>query len=143
MSETVDLVVLTADGRKMRLNADHVLGTHLTRRWHTVCVTIGAGTAESEVIDKRNYSMVGIVMPVVWTAASLGVKVCPTAGGLFQQLRDESDALIELASPAAGRSYTFPVKLAPWPYFKLWSQNGAGVDANQAADVQITVVLMS
>lgn len=82
-----------------------------------------------------------VLMPAAWTAANIGFKVCDTEGGTYLPLyQDDGSTLVEIASPAADTAYTLPAELAGATWVKLWSQDGAGSDTNQAAERSLTVV---
>lgn len=104
------------------------------RQNSTQTANMPTGTALSAEIDKRGYAGGLIHMPAAWTAASVGFYVSPTTGGTFQPLYDYYNSLAQIASPAQGKSYDLPPQLFAVRYFKIWSQNGSGVDTNQTRD---------
>jgi hypothetical protein len=105
--------------------------------------TIANGAAVSGAIDVSRYSGMQVFMPAAWTAANIGFAVCATEDGTFVQLNDKTDAIVEIASPAVDLAYAAPVEIFPSMFLKLWSQDGAGSDTNQAAARTLTVVLKS
>lgn len=106
-------------------------------------VTIAINTAISGAIDVSRYSGMQVFMPAVWTSANIGFKVCATEGGTYVQLNDKDDALVEIASPTAAIAHNAPSEIFPSLWLKLWSQDGAGSDTNQAAARTLTLVLKS
>ena len=101
--------------------------------------TIASGAAVSGAIDVSRYSGMNIQMPSTWTAASIGFQVCDTEGGTFLPLYDATGTLVQIASPAASKAYSAPAELFAAIYVKLWSQDGAGSDTNQAAARTLTL----
>lgn len=97
-------------------------------------VTIPAGEALSTgIIDFTSHTMGILHMPAEWTAASIGFHVRSSRDGSFLPLYDENGTLVQIASPTINLAYIFPPELAGVLFFKLWSQNGSGIDADQAS----------
>ena len=105
-------------------------------------VTIPAGEALSTgVIDFTSHTMGILSMPAELTALSIGFHVSSRRDGDFLPLYDENGSLVQISSPSINRAYILPPELAGVLFFKLWSQNGSGIDTNQAAGRVIAVVL--
>lgn len=102
--------------------------------------TIPISTALSDVIDFRGVSFMQIVMPAAWTAADLGFYVSATRDGTFGMLQDSGATRIECTGVAVNLRMQCPNTIAGSAFLKLWSQN-AGVDANQAAERAIQIIL--
>ena len=100
---------------------------------------IASGASLSGAIDMRKLTMGVLHMPAAWTAASIGFHVCSTQGGSFQPLYDKNGSLVQISSPAAACAYVLPADLAGCHWIKLWSQDGAGSGANQAAARSFTL----
>ena len=96
-----------------------------------------------QAIRMRNYAYLGVIMPALWTAASLGFKVSNTSNGTFVALYDQDGVLVQIDSPSAALAYVAPPEVAAWNYVKLWSQDGAASDEAQAADRIFLVGLKS
>jgi hypothetical protein len=103
--------------------------------------TIASGGNLSDAFDFRAYTMGLIHMPAAWTAASIGFKVCNTAGGTYLPLYDKNGSLVQITSPAASKAYALPAELAGAHFVKLWSQDGTGSNSNQAAARTLVVDL--
>ena len=106
-------------------------------------MTIANGAALSDAFDMRDYAGGHVYMPAAWTAANIGFKVCPSSGGTYLPLYDASGAIIEIASPAVDKAFQFPRDLFAATFVKLWSQDGAGADTNQAAARTLIIELKS
>jgi len=119
------------------------LDTDLLRLFATQTVTIAAGENASGTIDMRAYTMMIIQMPGLWTAADIGFQVSPNGTSGFQPLYDDLGNIVMVDGPAVNRSYQAPPELAGCGYVRLWSQNGAGVNVNQAGARSITITLKS
>ena len=115
----------------------------LLRQTKVENVTIAINTAISGAIDVSRYSGMQVFMPAAWTAANIGFKVCATESGTYVQLNDKDDAIVEIASPTAALAHNAPSELFPTMFLKVWSQDGAGSDTNQAAARTLTLVLKS
>lgn len=115
-----------------------------TRRRDSQSNTIASGAAISDVIDMRSWAGGSVLLPAAWTAANIGFKTCNTSGGTFAPLYDADGSIIEIASPAAAKVFTFPADVYnAGPFIKLWSQDGSGNDTNQAAARTLTVYLVT
>lgn len=115
----------------------------IDRVFTTVTVTIPAGANVSGTIDMRQYTMMIIQMPGLWTAADIGFHVSPNGTSGFQPLYDDLGNIVMVDGPAVNRSYQAPPELGGCGYVRLWSQNGAGVNVNQAGARSITITLKS
>jgi hypothetical protein len=108
-------------------------------------LTIAEGAAISDALDLGFDGARGAVVfvPGTWTAADIGFKV-DNGSGTFLPLRDEAAGLVMIDGPAASTAYALPEKLInSASKIKLWSQNGSGVDTNQAAERVLVVVVRS
>lgn len=110
-------------------------------------VTIASGAALSDAFDMRPYSGGVLQMPAAWTAAYIGFKVYHEATGTYLPLYDDNGALVLIGDtdgptqPTADNAYALPPALFGAHLVKLWSQDGAGVDANQGADADFVIAL--
>jgi len=107
-------------------------GSEVEYEGETASATIASGAALSGAIDKRGYSMVAVHMPAAWTAASLCLKASPTLAGTYSPVYDKTGAIYRVTAAAAICIVLDPVITAPLRFIKLWSENGAGADTNQA-----------
>lgn len=107
-----------------------------------VVVTIASGAAVSGEIDMHAWSGLSVTLPSAWTTAEIGLQTSVASGGTFTPVYDTDGTTLEIASPAASKTYVFP-ELGKYVarYIKLWSQNGSGVSVNQAAARTLTVNL--
>jgi len=138
-----NLEIATRSGAEGYVSQDHPVPAALTsdervgplgsirksRSWQT---TIANGEALSGVIDFRDVAGAILHMPGAWTAADIGFYVCDTPTGTFQALYDETNTIVMIDGPAAGRSHVVPVEVFAARYVQLWSQS-AGADENQGA----------
>jgi hypothetical protein len=108
--------------------------------YDTLTVTIAKDTALSGAFDTRQVTEIWLVTPAAWTAAVLGFKVCPTAGGTFAPLSDAAGALIGETLVTGGQQ-PVPAGVVGAGFVKLWSHDGAGANVNQAAARTFTVIL--
>jgi hypothetical protein len=104
-------------------------------------VTIPNGVHTSDAIDIRRHTMFTLRLPAVWTAASIGFKAAENGAGPYYILYEDDGTLMQVAGPVALRAYVLPDKIAAAHFIKLWSQNGAGANVNQAAARDIAVTL--
>jgi hypothetical protein len=95
----------------------------------------------STEFDMRKYAGGRVYMPDDWDSASIGFKVCSTRHGTYQIARDDDGNLIQIDSPVADNSYSFPAALWDAFYVKLWSQDGSGNDTAQTPARTFTVTL--
>ena len=115
-----------------------------TRRRTSVTATIASGAALSDAIDVGAYGAGIVIMPAEWTAADLGLQVCPTATGTFVPLLDTSNGYgtdVSVDAVAGAKAYPLPDYIFAAGYIKLWSHNGSGVAVNQDAERTFTVML--
>ena len=119
------------------------LASELFRACATQTITIAAGANASDTIDMRAFTMMIIQMPGLWTAADIGFHVSPNGSSGFQPLYDDLGNIVMVDGPAINRSYQAPPELAGCGYVRLWSQNGVGVNVNQAGARSITITLKS
>lgn len=113
------------------------IGERMERSYVEQVCRIGPNQAASEAddyIDMRHFGSGVVQMPGDWTAASLGFLVASQEDGVYQPLYDDDGNLIQIDSPAAGKSYTLPDKVGKVGYIRPWSQNGSGSDTNQTAE---------
>jgi hypothetical protein len=101
-------------------------------RTETVNIAIN-GNLSTEIIDMRDYSMLVVHMSAAWTAASIGFKVASEYSGTYAALYDDNGNLVQIDSPTAALVYSAPAEVAACRFVKLWSQNGTGTNAAQAA----------
>ena len=114
--------------------------TNIARQSATTTATIANGAAVSGAIDLRGYAGGLIRMPAAWTAAHVGFQVSDATAGTYVPLYDRDGALVTI-NVAVSRAYPLPAEAFGARYVKLWSQNGAGADANQGAARDIGVDL--
>jgi hypothetical protein len=101
-------------------------------------VTIANGQSVSGVIDLEDLSLVGLVMPAAWTAASLTLEGSYDGTNFFS-VYDESQE-VSLTSPSASRWIMLsPSKYANLRYLKLRSGTSGG-PVNQGQDSTITLI---
>jgi len=112
---------------------------NIFRKVKQYTATIASGAALSDEFRFDGFALAVIHMPSTWTAASIGFKVASASGGTFLPLYDEDGTLVQIDSPTADKAYVAPAELAAAQYVKLWSQDGSGNDANQAAARSIPV----
>lgn len=108
-------------------------------------LTIAESAAISNAVDLGFESASGgtLILPGTWTAADIGFKV-DDGSGTYVPLRTEAAALVMIDGPAASTAYTLPEALVRSAgKIKLWSQNGSGVDVNQAAARTLVLVVRS
>jgi len=108
-----------------------------------VTLTIASGAAVSEEFDMSEYTKGILLMPAAWTAASVGFQVASASGGTFYPLYAAAATISEIDGPAVDKAYAFPAETANAGIVKLWSQDGAGANTNQAAARTIVVILKS
>jgi hypothetical protein len=113
-------------------------GTAMEFEGASTTATIANGEALSGAIDIRGYGWVTVHMPAAWTAAELGLKAATTLAGTYGNVYKEA-ALYTVAVAADRVVVLDPQVTAGLAFIKLWSQNGAGVDANQGAARTLTV----
>lgn len=99
-----------------------------------VTVTIANGASQSEIIDLKTSSIVGIIMPSAWTAANLTVLVANDPADTFVPLYDDmgSEVVITAAASRAIAINSNALNLAPWSYIILHSGTAA-TPVNQGA----------
>lgn len=95
--------------------------------------------------DKAGF---GVQFPAGMTVCAIGIQVSATESGAYQPLYDEGapgtpHQIGNGTTDLSGRSYTFPAEVFPWPWAKLWSQNGSGVNVNQVSARLCTIVRKS
>jgi hypothetical protein len=104
-------------------------------------VTISNGQSLSGALDLERYTLVGIIMPAGWDAASITFQGS-VDGNTWAELWDESSE-ITLTSPAAGVYILLsPSKYLGVRYLKVRSGTSAA-PVNQTADRQLTMVRRS
>jgi len=109
------------------------LPSSIQRYSNTVTATIANGAAVSGAIDFRPYTMLVVEMPVAWTAARLAIRASHD-GVTFLPLYDDMGNLVRFnggAAVAVGTAYVAPPEIAGVRFIQLWSEDGAGGNANQ------------
>ena len=109
-----------------------------TIHWRTC--TIPSAQAVSDAIDVRGYSVVGVLLPAAWTAASLTFQGSAD-GSNFGYLSDSTGAEISVASPGATKLVNFS---ASWFQACGWIRLVSGPNAAvipQAASRSLVVIL--
>ena len=104
--------------------------------------TIASGTALSGILSWYEFASGVIHLPAAWTAADIGFQVASELTDTFQPLYDDAGNLVEISSPAAGRSVEVPASVLPSRFVKVWSQS-AGSGVNQGADRALIVDMKS
>lgn len=104
----------------------------LERRCDTKTATILNGAALSEALDVRVYAGGTISFPAGWTAATLGFKHCSSVGGTYQPLLKKDGVTRVEMTVTTGSDAALPDEIFGCSFIKLWSENGSGVDTNQA-----------
>ena len=117
--------------------------TPIQRDVHHTTLTIANGANLSDALDFRLFSMLTVLMPAAWTAASIAFKVCSTNGGTYLPLYDDNGNLVQIDSPAVDKAYAAPPAVAGAIWVKLWSQNGSGTNTNQGAARSLIVDVKS
>lgn len=118
-----------------------------TRAFTHLLVTIVDSTCESEPIDVRPFHTMQVHIPAGWTAAALGIKVSPVENTTFKPLYvlpyRHSTPIIrpEICSVSPNTVYQFQPGVAGSGFVRLWSNDGAGVNEDQAADRVLGVSL--
>ena len=104
--------------------------------------TIANGQSLSGVIDLEGRTMVGIIMPAAWTAASLTFQACATQTGTYSDLYDDSgiEVAVQAAAARAIAVDLAALKLAPWRYLRIRSGT-SGTPVNQGAERILTLVV--
>jgi hypothetical protein len=113
-----------------------------SQKMKNITATIASGASISGEIDLGDKVFAGLIMPAVWTAASMTFLVAKESSGTFYSLYDDSGLEVTL-SVAAGIAIgvsNFAVALAPWRYIKLRSGIASAAVA-QDAERTITIVL--
>lgn len=90
-------------------------------------VSIASGQTDSGIVEARNFSMFGLVMPAAFTGASISFLVANSETDTFLPLYDTTNALVSL-TVAASRAYELPTSLAMWRFFKIKSAGAEGAD---------------
>jgi hypothetical protein len=106
-------------------------------------LTIASGAAVTEAFDMSNHAGGIVMMPAAWTAANIGFQVAETEGATYYPLYDDAGDIVEIASPAVDNAYSIPAEVFGAAWVKLWSQDGAASDTNQAAARTIGLILKS
>lgn len=134
-------------------DSDNPQNVTMDREQDTVEVTISVtsgGTLRclSEAFSMVDKSAFGVQLPAGMTVCAIGVHVSATQNGAYQPLYDEDTPgaphqIGDGTTNLSGKSWTFPAEVFPWPWVKLWSQNGSGTNVAQAANRLVTVVRKS
>lgn len=120
--------------------------SRIDRESDSVEVTITNALSTAFYIgDKGGF---GIQLPAGMTLCAIGVHVSASENGAYQPLYDEDTPgtphqIGNGTTDLSAKSWTFPAEVYPWPWVKLWSQNGSGANVNQAAPRLVTVVRKS
>lgn len=105
--------------------------------------SIAISTAITDAIDMRPFASGSVKVPSAWTTANIGFKVSDTVDGTYDPLYDHTGSIVECATPAASRQIELPPEIFGCAFIKLWSQDGAASDTNQAAARSLIVTLKS
>lgn len=103
-------------------------------------VTISSGAAITSAIDLVGRTLVGIIMPAAWTAASLTFEMSDTAAGTYVDVYDISEAELEITVAASRYLALDPVNFFGVNYLKVRSGTSA-TPVNQAADRTLTLMI--
>ena len=107
----------------------------MTRSWFSEAITIANASSISGSFLLAGRPIVGIVMPEVWTQASLTFDVNACAGGTFYPLTDDGGNVIRL-SPSGSTAIannTKLEKLSSWYGMRIRSGCGAASRVDQGA----------
>lgn len=89
--------------------------------------TIASGGTTSGAFAVGAMAFLGLVVPAAFTGTSLTFTVAATLTGTYQPLYDDAGSQVSL-TVAQGRSYSLPVALSTWPFFKIVSGSAEGAD---------------
>jgi hypothetical protein len=89
-------------GEDYRLERDYEL-PGIMRKTHVIEATIADDGTESEAIDLRGYSMLGLIVPVI-DAANLTFKVAEAEGGTYVTVYDDLGAAFTITAAAGSRA---------------------------------------
>ena len=64
-------------------------------------VTISNGASITSAIDLRGRTLVGIIMPAAWTAATITFEMSDTAAGTYVDVYDISESELEITAAAS------------------------------------------
>lgn len=141
--------VQLADANGNAVDASNPLTMELRRAGDSVVVTIANGANVSDAFSMEGMAGAGLKMPAAWTAAAIGFYVAEVEAGPYQAFYDDAAASTPIqigdgtTKPTANLAYSFPAKIYAWPWVKLWSQSGAGVNVNQGGARAFTIVRKS
>ena len=107
--------------------------------------TITAGGSLSTVIDKSHYTRMLIIMPALWTAASLCFQVSDNATSGFVPLEYGSDGaevvVTAEAAVAIGLDGQIGEAIAAAPFVKISSEDGQGAAVVQTPGREFIIIL--
>lgn len=104
-----------------------------------VTATIANGASLSDEIDLGGSSMQTILMPAVWTAASLTFQIAEASGGTWRNVYDDSGTEVAVTT-AASRAIPMPAELAGARFIKIRSGT-SGTPVNQGGARSLVVLL--
>lgn len=99
----------------------------------TVAVAIANGTALSDIVDLKGYSLVGIQMPAAWTAADLTFQASAD-GTTFENLHVDTSDTEYTVQAAASRYIAIPLATTISVRFLKVRSGTPAVPVNQGAD---------
>lgn len=101
-------------------------------------VTIASGASLSDALPLLYLTLVGLVLPALWTTASVSFAVS-LDGTTYVPLYDESGELVITTADASRAIRLDPAKFVGWLYVKVRSGT-AGAPVNQAGARVISTV---
>lgn len=117
------------------------MSVNIERLFAKKVVTLVANTCESETFRMQSFPYGAIHTPSAWTAAAIAFKSSPTEDGTYVEVRGDDGALLRCASVGPSMVTAMPADVAALGYVRLWSEDGAEGDVNQAADRELTLYL--
>ncbi len=106
----------------------------------TQTVTIANGASISEVIDLTDTTLVGLIMPAVWTTAALNIGVSVDGTNWLVGYDAFGSAANSIASPVVNGAYALDANaLLPWRFVRLRSGTAAS-PVNQGANRVFTLI---
>lgn len=138
--------VLDADGNIIGGSSANPQMSRIDRESDNVEVTITNALSNAFYLgDKGGF---GAQLPAGMTACAIGVHVSKEENGAYVPLYDDESAGTPIqvgdgTTDLSSKAFTFPAKVYPWTWVKLWSQNGSGTNVNQASPRLVTVVRKS
>lgn len=115
---------------------------------HTIKTTIASGTALSAEVDLRQWRLIGVLIPPVWTAADVTFQAAPEVGGVSGTYGEVAldpgsgvGTALQLDGAASGVSALNAPAIVGGAFFKVRSGT-VGIPVNQAADRVITIYVL-